>query len=137
MSPPPAGLGLYNMFPMGADAQTFAIDTFAEPIRRFVEGCDALQGYHMTCDALGAFGGLTHRLVETQQAFRCSHPIPPNGATCAAIWSLYCALIGLSTHPSQSPTTPASHGANLSLVQALIIQGQAGLVCRKGMLTAP
>eukprot|EP00668_Euglena_longa_P046345 GGOE01062030.1.p1 GENE.GGOE01062030.1~~GGOE01062030.1.p1 ORF type:complete len:611 (+),score=116.79 GGOE01062030.1:22-1833(+) len=60
----PTGLGLFSMFPMGADAQLFNIDLFVDPVRRFVEGCDSLQGYHVTCDALGAFGGLAHRLVE-------------------------------------------------------------------------
>mmetsp|Transcript_36699 Transcript_36699/g.65636 ORF Transcript_36699/g.65636 Transcript_36699/m.65636 type:complete len:598 (-) Transcript_36699:893-2686(-) len=60
----PTGLGSYDMFPLGSENSTFEEDMFMDPVRRQVEACDYLGGYHITCDALGAFGGLSKRLME-------------------------------------------------------------------------
>jgi hypothetical protein len=59
-----AGLGSYRLYPAGTDKDLFEVETYMDALRRFVEGCDKLQGYNMTCDALSAFGGLTRQLAE-------------------------------------------------------------------------
>jgi hypothetical protein len=60
----PIGLGSYRLYPAGTDKDLFEVETYMDALRRFVEGCDKLQGYNMTCDALSAFGGLTRQLAE-------------------------------------------------------------------------
>jgi len=71
----PRGLGVYADYAAGTDPHLFPIDQFIDPLRRFVEGCDRLQGYQFVCDGVGAFGGLARSLMEAVRDDLGNRPI--------------------------------------------------------------